>query len=114
MKAAINLISPNKNKIKIEVNKIMNPAFLLGIAFNIAYWHRKYHSGTICKGVSNGQTSNALSGCEKEEIPKWVWKRYSKRIKMKPKKSLWKMKGKNGILLFVFNLKGLLEEWKWR
>ena len=38
---------------KIEVNKIMNPAFLLGTAFNIAYWHRKYHSGTICKGVSN-------------------------------------------------------------
>jgi len=36
----------------------MNPAFLLGTAFNIAYWHRKYHSGTICKGVSNPQTSN--------------------------------------------------------
>ena len=51
---------------KIEVNKIMNPAFLLGTAFNIAYWHRKYHSGTICKGVSNPQTSKALSGCEKE------------------------------------------------
>ena len=50
----------------------MNPAFLLGTAFKIAYWHRKYHSGTICKGVSNPQTSNALSGCEKEEIPKWV------------------------------------------
>ena len=33
-------------------------------------WHRKYHSGTICKGVSNPQASNALSGCEKEEIPK--------------------------------------------
>jgi hypothetical protein len=29
---------------------------------------------------------------------------------MRPKKSLRKMKGKNGILLFVFNLKGLLEE----
>ena len=28
----------------------MNPAFLLGTAFNIAYWHRKYHSGTIEKG----------------------------------------------------------------
>ena len=55
---------------KIEVNKIMNPAFLLGTAFKIAYWHRKYHSGTICKGVRNPQTSNALSGCEKEEIPK--------------------------------------------
>jgi len=29
---------------------------------------------------------------------------------MKLKKSFIKMKGKNGILLFVFNLKGLLEE----
>ena len=55
---------------KIEVNKIMNPAFLFGTAFNIAYWHRKYHSGTICKGVSNPQSSKALSVCEKEEIPK--------------------------------------------
>jgi len=64
------IISPKKKKVKIEVNKIMNPAFLLGTAFNIAYWHRKYHSGTICKGVSNPQTSKALSGCEKEEIPK--------------------------------------------
>ena len=46
----------------------MNPAFLFGTAFNIAYWHRKYHSGTMCKVVSNPQASNALSGCEKEEI----------------------------------------------
>ena len=44
--------------------------FLLGTAFNIAYWHRKYHSGTICKGVSNPQTSKALSGCEKEDTKK--------------------------------------------
>ena len=108
------LISPNKKKVKIEVNKIMNPAFLLGTAFNIAYWHRKYHSGTICKGVSNPQTSKALSGCEKEEIPKWVWRRYRQRIRMKPKKSFWKMKGKNGILLFVEFLKGLVEDRKWR
>ena len=50
----------------------MVPAFLLGTAFNIEYWHRKYHSGTICKGVSNPQTSNALSGCEKEENCKWM------------------------------------------
>ena len=99
---------------KIEVNKIMNPAFLFGTAFNIAYWHRKYHSGTICKGVSNPQTSNALSGCEKEEIPKLVWRRYRQRIRMKPKKSFSKMKGKNGILLFVEFLKGLLEDRKWR
>jgi len=60
------LTSPNKKKIHIEVHKTMNPAFLLGTAFNIAYWHRKYHSGTICKGVTNPHTSNALSGCDKE------------------------------------------------
>ena len=90
----------------------MNPAFLLGTAFNIAYWHRKYHSGTICKGVSNPLTSKALSGCEREDIPKWVWRKYRLWIWMKEKKSLIKMKGKNGTLLFVFNLKGLLEEWK--
>ena len=74
---------------KIEVNKIMNPAFLLGTAFNIAYWHRKYHSGTICKGVSNPQTSNAFTGCEKEEIPKCVPRRYRQRIRMKLKKILY-------------------------
>ena len=54
----------------------MNPAFLFGTAFNIAYWHKKYHSGTICKGVSNPHASNALSGCEKEEIPKWICRKY--------------------------------------
>ena len=48
--------------------------------------------------------------CEKEEIPKCVPRRYRQRIRMKLKKSFMKMKGKNGILLFVFNLKGLLEE----
>ena len=55
---------------KIEINNIMNPAFLFGTAFNIAFWHKKYHSGTVCKGVSNPHASNALSGCEKEEKPK--------------------------------------------
>merc|ERR1712151_1101644 len=67
-KAVRFLISPKIKKIRIEVNKTMNPAFLLGTAFNIAYWHRKYHSGTICKGVSNAEASNALSGCEREEM----------------------------------------------
>ena len=106
------LISPKKKKVKIEVNKIMNPAFLLGTAFNIAYWHRKYHSGTICKGVSKEQTSNALSGCDKEEIPKLVWRRYIVRIIIKPNTSFWNIKGKNGILLLVEFLKGLLEDSK--
>ena len=54
------------------------PLFLYSFitAFNIAYWHKKYHSGTICKGVSNPHASNALSGCEKEENPKCICRRY--------------------------------------
>ena len=54
---------------KIEVNKKMHPAVLFGTAFNIAYWHKKYNSGSICKGVSNPHASNALSGCAKKENP---------------------------------------------
>jgi hypothetical protein len=54
----------------------MTPEFLFGTAFNIAYWHKKYHSGTICKGVSNAHASNALSGCEREENPKCVCRKY--------------------------------------
>jgi len=89
----------------------MNPAFLFGTAFSIAYWHRKYHSGTICNGVRNAQASNALSGCDNEDRPKLVWRKYIERIKINPKMSFKKMYGKKGILLFVFNFKGLLEEW---
>jgi len=86
----------------------MNPAFLFGTAFNIAYWHRKYHSGTICKGVINAQASNALSGCESEEKPKLTWRKYKNIITINPNKSLLTMKGKKATLLFVAFLKGLL------
>ena len=54
------LSSPNKIIIEIEVINTMNPAFLLGTAFNIAYCIRKYHSGTICNGVRSSQ-----AGCSK-------------------------------------------------
>ena len=51
MKVVKFLSSPKKKKVKIEVNNIMNPAFLLGIAFNIAYWERKYHSWTVIRKI---------------------------------------------------------------
>jgi len=41
--------------------------------------NKKNYNGfpkTICKGVSNPQTSNAFTGCDKEEIPKCVPRRY--------------------------------------
>jgi hypothetical protein len=47
------------NKGKININKIDNanpitPNNLLGIDLNIAYNGEKYHSGTICGGVTKG------------------------------------------------------------
>jgi len=76
IKVVNDLLVEKINNIKIEDNNIMNPEFLLGTAFKIAYWDRKYHSGTICKGVSKGQGSNALSGCERVEIPKLDCNKY--------------------------------------
>jgi hypothetical protein len=37
----------NINKINIEATRAITPNNLLGIALNIAYWAKKYHSGTI-------------------------------------------------------------------
>ena len=56
---------------KIQVNKIMDPAFVFGTAFNTAYWHKKYHSGTICKGVSFGTAASDMQG--------WVFEMQSAR-----------------------------------
>jgi len=106
--------SPKKYNINTEVNNTINPAFLLGTALSIAYWQRKYHSGTICNGVSKAHASNALSGCDNVAIPKWHCKKYNVKTTSNPKKSFTKMNGKNGTLLFVFILKGLFEECKWR
>ena len=92
----------------------MNPEFLLGKAFKIAYCQRKYHSGTICKGVRNPQAEDAFIECDKEEIPKEDWRRYNKKRRNQQKKSLEKMKGEKGILLFGEFLKGFLEDRKWR
>ena len=61
----------------------MNPAFLLGIAFNIAYWYRKYHSGIICKGVNNILNSIELSECENINILKPIKSKF-KYISTKP------------------------------
>ena len=64
---------------------------MIKFSFNTAYWHRKYHSGTICKGVSNPQSSKALSVCEKEEIPRMLRKWRAVLISTEEKtESIWK------------------------
>jgi hypothetical protein len=55
-------VSPKKKRQNTDANSIKNPPFLFGTAFSMEYWHRKYHSGTICKGVKKAHASNALSG----------------------------------------------------
>jgi hypothetical protein len=42
------------NNIKTAANKASTPNNLFGIDLNIAYAGKKYHSGTMCSGVTIG------------------------------------------------------------
>ena len=54
-------------------NVSMNrPRCLDGIALISAYVVKKYHSGSICAGVTNVVYSVVLSGCTKEYSPKCI------------------------------------------
>jgi hypothetical protein len=50
------------NKIRRAANKAITPPSLLGIERRIAYTQRKYHSGAMCTGVTNGLASKKFSG----------------------------------------------------
>lgn len=92
----------------------MNPEFLFGIPFKIEYWHKKYHSGRICKGVSKELACKELSGCDKDVIPKYICIiKIIKSINIEDI-SLMIMRRKKGILLLVFIDNGLLDELKCR
>jgi len=47
---------------KMEASKASTPPSLLGIERRMAYAKRKYHSGLICGGVTNGLAGVKLSG----------------------------------------------------
>jgi len=53
------------NRIKSAANKATTPPSLLGIERKIAYTHRKYHSGLMWTGVTNGLASRKFSGSVK-------------------------------------------------
>lgn len=53
------------NKIKILANSAITPPSLFGIARRIAYAHKKYHSGLMCKGVTSGLAGRKFSGSPK-------------------------------------------------
>ncbi len=41
---------------------VTTPPSLLGIERRMAYAHKKYHSGIICTGVTNGLAGRKFSG----------------------------------------------------
>jgi hypothetical protein len=47
----------NNKRTKSEANKAITPINLFGIDLKIAYEGRKYHSGTMCSGVTIGLAS---------------------------------------------------------
>lgn len=49
-------------KIKIDISKAITPPSLLGIDRKMAYAKRKYHSGWIWTGVTNGLAGLKFSG----------------------------------------------------
>ena len=50
------------NRISRAANNAITPPSLFGMDRKIAYTHRKYHSGAICTGVTNGLASKKFSG----------------------------------------------------
>jgi hypothetical protein len=48
------LTKGNTNNTRIAAKRASTPNNLLGIDLRIAYAGRKYHSGTICSGVTIG------------------------------------------------------------
>lgn len=47
----------NNNNTKIDDTNAITPNNLFGIPLKIAYWAKKYHSGTIWAGVTKGSAS---------------------------------------------------------
>jgi hypothetical protein len=50
----LNSIWGNTNNTNNDANSAKTPKSLFGIDLNIAYANKKYHSGCICAGVTNG------------------------------------------------------------
>lgn len=51
-----------ENKMIKAINSATTPPSLFGIDRRIAYSHRKYHSGLMCVGVTNGFANRKFSG----------------------------------------------------
>lgn len=57
--------SDNERRISSEENKAITPPSLAGTARRIQYAKRKYHSGTMCGGVTIGLAGMRFTGSRK-------------------------------------------------
>jgi hypothetical protein len=76
------------NKIKIDISKATTPPSLFGIARRMAYANRKYHSGWMWVGVTNGLAGVKLSGSIRENGLCVLRIRKTKRKRIRLVKSL--------------------------
>lgn len=97
-------------RIAIDSARAITPPNLLGIDRKIAYANKKYHSGWMWTGVTNGLAGMKLSGSPSmygftsDKIVRAI------NIIMNPTMSLNEKYGWNGILsVFLFNPKGLFD-----
>ena len=90
-------------KITIAPPRARTPKSLSGIARRIAYANRKYHSGTICAGVTIGSASIQLSGCPRSLGAKNTY-REKNRMKASPPKRSFAVKYGWKVILSTFEI----------
>lgn len=102
-------------KIIIDIAKAITPPNLFGIERKIAYAMRKYHSGWIWTGVTNGLAGIKFSGSPNAQGKKKQMIINNKIITIKPNTSLKEKYGWNEILSkFLLIPKGLFLPVWWR
>ena len=98
------------NRIAIDISRAITPPNLFGIDRSTAYAKRKYHSGLICTGVTNGFAGVKLSGSLRMYGSFRVGAVSIMRVIMNPRVSFTVKYGWNGILsVFLFSPSGLFD-----
>lgn len=98
------------NRIAIDIARAITPPSLFGIDRRIAYANRKYHSGWMCTGVTNGLAGVKLSGSLNRYGSFSVRIVSAIMVIANPSRSFTVKYGWNGILsVFLFNPSGLFD-----
>lgn len=77
------------NSTRMEANSAMTPPSLFGMDRRMAYANRKYHSGCMCTGVTNGFAGTKFSGSPRVVGKNRAMVIRANRRRTKPKTSLY-------------------------